>query len=134
MARPRLQVTSVTIGTPQPSRLADFYARLLSRPVTTDDPPVPGDPDRGGWAQIRPPEGEPGPTLNFEFERHFAAPAWPATDGGQIATQHLDIRVDDLDASLAWALDQGARLADHQPQDAVRVLLDPDGHPFCLFA
>ena len=23
-------------------------------------------------------------------------------------------------------------LADFQPQDDVRVLLDPDGHPFCL--
>lgn len=134
MARPRLQVTSVTIGTSQPSRLADFYARLLSRPVTTDDPPVPGDADKGGWAQIRPPDGEPGPTLNFEFERCYVAPVWPSTEGAQIATQHLDIWVDDLDASVAWALDQGARLADHQPQQAVRVLLDPDGHPFCLFA
>jgi hypothetical protein len=24
-------------------------------------------------------------------------------------------------------------LADFQPQDDVRVLFDPDGHPFCLF-
>jgi hypothetical protein len=27
----------------------------------------------------------------------------------------------------------GATLAQVQPQDDVRVLLDPDGHPFCLF-
>jgi hypothetical protein len=24
-------------------------------------------------------------------------------------------------------------LADYQPQDDVRVCLDPDGHPFCLW-
>lgn len=28
----------------------------------------------------------------------------------------------------------GASVADHQPQAEVRVMLDPDGHPFCLFA
>ena len=34
----------------------------------------------------------------------------------------------------AWALKAGAVLAEHQPQQDVRVLLDPAGHPFCLFA
>jgi hypothetical protein len=24
-------------------------------------------------------------------------------------------------------------VADHQPQDDVRVMLDPAGHPFCLY-
>lgn len=47
--------------------------------------------------------------------------------------EHLDIAVGDLDASVAWATDAGAALADYQPQDDVRVLLDPAGHPFCLF-
>jgi len=28
---------------------------------------------------------------------------------------------------------QGATLAGFQPQDQVRVCLDPAGHPFCLF-
>ncbi|WP_169501813.1 VOC family protein [Kribbella catacumbae] len=27
----------------------------------------------------------------------------------------------------------GAELAAYQPQDNVRVMLDPDGHPFCLY-
>jgi hypothetical protein len=27
----------------------------------------------------------------------------------------------------------GATLPRHQPQDDVRVLLDPAGHPFCLY-
>ena len=46
---------------------------------------------------------------------------------------HLDVAAEDLDAAVAWALELGATLAEHQPQDDVRVLLDPDGHPFCLF-
>jgi hypothetical protein len=46
---------------------------------------------------------------------------------------HLDIWVDDLDAAGAHAVDAGAVLAEYQPQDDVRVYLDPDGHPFCLF-
>jgi hypothetical protein len=46
---------------------------------------------------------------------------------------HLDIRVDDLEAGVEHALAQGARLAEFQPQDDVRVLLDPAGHPFCFF-
>ncbi len=47
---------------------------------------------------------------------------------------HLDIRVDDLAAAEAHAVATGAVVADYQPQDDVRVCLDPAGHPFCLFA
>jgi hypothetical protein len=53
--------------------------------------------------------------------------------GEQLMMIHLDFGVDDLDAAVAWAVEAGARAADHQPQDDVRVMLDPDGHPFCLF-
>ena len=46
---------------------------------------------------------------------------------------HLDFEVTDLDEAVESALDLGARLHPHQPQDNVRVLLDRDGHPFCLY-
>lgn len=49
-------------------------------------------------------------------------------------TSHLDIAVDDLQAGVDWARQAGATLADYQPQEHVRVMLDPAGHPFCLFA
>ena len=45
---------------------------------------------------------------------------------------HLDLQVGHLDSAVAEALALGATLSEHQPQDAVRVLLDPAGHPFCL--
>ena len=46
---------------------------------------------------------------------------------------HLEVRVTDLPGALEHALACGARLAAVQPQDDVRVCLDPDGHPFCLW-
>ena len=46
---------------------------------------------------------------------------------------HLDIGVADLTSAVSWAVAQGARVAEHQPQHDVRVMLDPEGHPFCLF-
>ena len=58
---------------------------------------------------------------------------WPAAKGRQIATQHLDIGVADLEESVRWAIGAGAVLAEFQPQPDVRVMVDPAGHPFCLF-
>ncbi len=130
MDRPRLQVTSVTIGTDDPHSLASFYRELLGYRMTADDPATGDDP---GWAQLRPPDGVGFPTLNFEGERQFRRPVWPAVSGEQNATQHLDIWVDDLAEATDWAIACGAVLAESQPQDDVRVLFDPSGHPFCLF-
>ncbi|GAB2600405.1 VOC family protein [Kribbella endophytica] len=128
-----LQVTSVTIMAPDPRALAEFYARLLGRPVTTSEGPREGHPAADGWAQIRAAEGTGEVTLNFEYEEQWRRPRWPAEAGAQNASQHLDIAVDDLDKATQHAVAQGAVVAQFQPQDSVRVLLDPAGHPFCLF-
>jgi hypothetical protein len=133
MNRPQFAVTSVTIGAPDPRELAAFYARMLGWPVTASDPARPGMPAGDGWAQIRPPAGQSGPTLNFEYEAEFTRPVWPSETGAQNATQHLDIAVAELAQTVRWALESGATLAAFQPQDDVRVLFDPAGHPFCLF-
>ena len=130
---PRLRVTSVTIGAPDPRALAAFYARLLGWTVTASDSARPGYPPEDGWAQVRPPPNLEAPWLNFEYEAHYARPVWPSVAGEQHVTEHLDIAVTELDSSVAWALEQGATLADYQPQDDVRVLLDPAGQPFCLY-
>ncbi|CAA9542747.1 MAG: hypothetical protein AVDCRST_MAG87-216 [uncultured Thermomicrobiales bacterium] len=57
----------------------------------------------------------------------------PVDRGKQQITAHLDIAVDDLETAVAWAVEAGARPAAFQPQDDVRVMLDPVGNPFCLF-
>lgn len=131
--RPAMAVTSVTIGAPAPRDLAAFYADLLGWPITASEPARRGMPPENGWAQLRPPAGETGTTLNFEYEAKFTRPVWPVADGAQNATQHLDIAVGDLDETVRWALAAGAILAGVQPQEDVRVMLDPAGHPFCLF-
>jgi len=127
--RASLRATSVTVMSPDPLGLADFYARLLGVEVSATEPPPPGAPDEAGFAQVRMPHL----TLNFEYEEQWARPVWPAQGGQQSATQHLDILADDLEAGTAWAVRCGGTLAEAQPQDDVRVLLDPVGHPFCLF-
>ncbi len=82
---------------------------------------------------MRPPDSVSGPTLNFEYEAEYVAPVWPSMEGQQQLQTHLDIAVDDLASAVAWAQHAGATLASYQPQDDVRVMLDPVGHPFCLF-
>jgi catechol 2,3-dioxygenase-like lactoylglutathione lyase family enzyme len=130
MASPRLALNAITVTAPDPRALAEFYARLLSLPVTASEPPQPHEPSEAGWAQIRTADGL---ILGFEYERHWHRPVWPAEPDAPHATQHLDIQVDDLDAAADHAVAQGAALAEHQPQDDVRVLFDPVGHPFCLY-
>lgn len=130
---PRLQLTSVTIGAPAPRELAEFYARLLSTEVAATEPAAPGEPPGAGWAQLRTTGDHGTVTLNFEYEAHYERPVWPSEPGRQQTMEHLDIWVQDLTEAVAWAVECGAELVAHQPQDDVRVLLDPAGHPFCLF-
>ena len=130
---PRMDVTSVTIGAPAPRELAAFYARMLDWPIAAEEPARPGFPPEDGWAQLRPPAGKIGPTLNIEYEAEYTPPVWPSEPGKQHITVHLDIAVQNLNTAVAWATEAGATLADHQPQENVRVMLDPAGHPFCLF-
>src|SRR5215207_6098453 len=79
------------------------------------------------------PDGAPGPTLNFEYEANYVAPTWPSVRGEPQIQEHLDIAVDDLEASVRWAVDVGGTVAEYQPQTDVQVMFDPAGHPFCLF-
>ncbi|WP_109472477.1 VOC family protein [Ornithinimicrobium cavernae] len=131
---PQVQATSVSISTPAPRDLAAFYARLLGVGLSASEGPRPGEPPDAGWAQLRPAEGRLAMTLNFEWDEHYAAPVWPTpeTPGSQVMA-HLDLRVDDLVAAVAWAVECGATVHAHQPQQSVRVMVDPHGHPFCLF-
>lgn len=115
-------LTTINLNAPDPPALARFYARLLGWSITTEEP---------DWVVLRNPEGGIG--LSFQLEDIYVPPVWPAKPGEQQMMMHLDIRVDDLEAGCAHAKECGATLADYQPQDDVRVHLDPAGHPFCLW-
>ncbi len=127
-----MTVGAVTIAAAKPRELARFYAGLLGWEVAIEEPARPGYPPDDGCAQVIPPADATGPTLNFEFDQHYQRPVWPSVEDSQISSQHLDIGVHDLQAAMSWAIEQGAVVADKQPQERVRVMLDPDGHPFCL--
>jgi catechol 2,3-dioxygenase-like lactoylglutathione lyase family enzyme len=120
--RPRMSVQSTVLSSDDPRALADFYERLLGWKRHSDEE---------GWITLKSPDGGAG--LSFQEEGWYARPTWPANAGDQHMMMHLDIRVDDLQEAGAHALSCGATLADFQPQDDVRVYLDPAGHPFCLF-
>ncbi|GIJ20818.1 VOC family protein [Micromonospora lutea] len=118
----RLTLTQVNLDTPDPVGLARFYARLLGweTEIEQDDDVI-----------LRNADGGVG--LAFQRERAYARPTWPAETGRQQMSMHLEIGVTDLSAALDHALACGATLAEFQPQEDVRVCLDPDGHPFCLW-
>ena len=117
-----LTLTATVLNSPDPRALARFYQRLLGWELTTDEP---------DWAQLENPAGGVG--LSFQIEDIYVRPVWPARPGEPQMMMHLDIQVDDLAAGSAHAQACGATLADFQPQADVRVHLDPDGHPFCLY-
>jgi catechol 2,3-dioxygenase-like lactoylglutathione lyase family enzyme len=118
----RMTLSAPVLDSPDPYALADFYRRLLGWTVVQREP---------GWVKLRPPDGGTG--LSFQTEPLYKPPTWPASAGAQQIMTHLDFEVDDLDAAGAHAESVGAVLADWQPDDDVRVYLDPVGHPFCLF-
>ena len=122
MTQPQMRISATVLGAPDPQALGAFYARLLGWEVTTNEPE---------WVMIKPPDGGTG--LSFQYEEGYIPPVWPTAPGKQQMMLHLDIAVNDLRNAVAWALDAGATQADFQPQDDVRVMLDPAGHPFCLF-
>lgn len=121
-SRPSMRLATVCIDCADADAMADFYGRLFGWEVTASEP---------GWVLMRDPHGGTG--LSFQSEASYQPPVWPEQPGTQGKMLHLDVKVDDLDSAVDHALGAGARLAEYQPQARVRVLLDPAGHPFCLF-
>ena len=128
--------------------MADFYGGLLGWERTYTEP---------DWVLMRDP-GE-GAGLSFQAEEDYVPPVWPERRGDQQKMIHLDIRVtpsvtsgsdasgsdasdsgpteEERQAALAEAVERavslGGRVAPRQERDDLRVILDPAGHPLCLF-
>ena len=114
----------MTLDAPDGAELARFYARLLDWRF------FPSEDGRGGAVA---PSEDAGYNLGFQTEPHYVRPVWPAEPGRPQMSMHLEIEVDDLDEAVAHAVAVGAEVAAFQPQRTVRVMLDPAGHPFCLY-
>lgn len=127
-----MRITGPSLDAADPIGLAKFYERLLGWEIVEVEGPRAGYPPEDGWAKLRSPSGDS--KLEFQYEEHYVKPTWPAATGEQQMMMHLDVAVDNLDNGVAWAVASGATVAEHQPRSDVRVMLDPAGHPFCLFA
>ena len=109
------------IEAPDPGALARFHSELLGWPIGHEEP---------GTAVLAAPGGSV--HMVFQEAEDYRPPVWPPADGQQRPMMHVDFQVGDLEAAVADAVALGTSVAPSQPQDDVRVLNDPAGHPFCL--
>jgi len=133
---PRLR--QVVIDTTDARRSAEFWRQLLGLVYRQGhEPPPEGADDPAGrdWLNLRHTDGLP--ALAFQQLEHVPRPTWP--DGRVPQQLHLDLTVDSRDA-LDEAHDRvmtlGAQLVQDRaddPEEALRVYADLDGHPFCIF-
>ena len=112
----------VTLEAPDPHALLVFWSAIFDKPIWRED-------ESGGSLDF----GEGVASLSVQRAEVYEPPVWPPEPGRPGMQLHLEVEVTDLEAAVAHAVELGARVADHQPQDDVRVMLDPAGHPFCLY-
>lgn len=108
--------------------MAHFYEGLLGFEIRDLGP-------GGRWAQLFDPEG--GTHLNIQGDEWYKPPVWPEQPGELTKMFHFEVEVDDLEGAVALALKLGGSEAPWQSPDRdptrLRVMLDPAGHPLCLF-
>lgn len=124
---PSVSWVRVTLDCADADALAAFYCGLLGWKVSARD--------GAGWIQVQDPSGGVG--LNFQADERYEQPVWPEEPRKQAKMMHFEVLVDDIEAGVAAAVSAGGREAPNQPADRdssrLRVMLDPAGHPLCLF-
>lgn len=121
----KIKLYAVTIDCKKPYELAEFYAKLLGWEIaySGDDFVCLG---AKGAAQ--------GAYVGITFQRNpdYIPPVWPDKEGCQQQMTHLDFAVNDVESAVKHAVECGAKTAAEQFSDGWTVMLDPEGHPFCL--
>ena len=112
----------IVLEAPDPHALLVFWSAILDKPIYDEG-------ENGGALDLR--EGVA--YLAVQRAEVYEPPVWPPEPGKPGMQLHLDVQVSDLETAVEQAVELGARVAEHQPQDDVRVMLDPAGHPFCLY-
>ena len=113
----------VNVEAPDPAVCCASGRRCSGVPIYDID-------DNGGSLDF----GEGVGSFTVQRAEVYEPPVWPPEPGKQGMQMHIEVEVSDLAAAVEHAIELGARLAEHQPQDDVRVMLDPAGHPFCLYS
>ena len=126
-ALPSISWTTLTVDCSDAEALGAFYSQLFGWEVTARD--------GGDWLQLRNPRG--GISLNIQAEDTYEAPVWPEQPGHQAKMMHFEVLVEDLEVAVQLVRELGGNEALVQPADRdrtrLRIMLDPAGHPFCLF-
>lgn len=124
-SKPKIKLYSVVIDCIDLCRLAEFYAKLIGWETVFSD---------AEYAVIGAPGSRQGayPGITFQYNPDYERPVWPEKSGTQQQMEHLDFAVDDLEGAVRHAVDCGATIAAEQFSEHWRVILDPEGHPFCL--
>lgn len=112
------RLAMVTLDCADPGPVSAFYAELLGLDVAYSDENA---------VML---SGAAGPAIGFGRVPDYEPPVWPNPNGSK--QYHFDLAVADIEAAETQCLELGATLADPQPGETWRVLLDPAGHPFCL--
>jgi hypothetical protein len=136
MERPAITATGPVLDAGDVAELARCYERLLGWDVVDIAGPRPGKPSGDGWAMLRNPERTT--KIEIQWEEHHVRPTFPGTAGKPTMQLHLDFQVEDVAVAVAWAIECGAEQAAWQPPtrdpSRLRIMLDPAGHPFCLWS
>lgn len=136
---PSVIVRTVNLDCADAHDMARFYGGLLGWEPTAVET---------GWVLMRHPQGGTG--LSFQQTDGYERPTWPEEPGRQQKMLHLEVQVTPaeadgdgrysaedgqsaLDAAVRLALSVGGTLAGPQARADLRVVLDPAGHPLCLF-
>lgn len=123
-----IELVGIAIDCEWAEPMARFYEGLLGFEIRDLGP-------GGRWAQLFNPGG--GVHLNIQGDARYQPPKWPDEPGELTKMLHFEVRVDDLEAAVARAIDAGGTEAPWQPpnrnRERIRIMLDPAGHPLCLF-
>jgi catechol-2,3-dioxygenase len=107
---------TVVLDAPEIDRLSAFYQALAGWDELYADPE---------WVTLTTPDGW---RVGIQLAPDHVPPQWP--DPAQPQQAHLDLRVPDLAASTARAVELGATLL--RTNETWHTLADPAGHPFDL--
>lgn len=117
-----MKMGAIVLDSSNSDELADFYQKLLSWTKHRYD---------DEWIIVSSDSGE-GTPLVFQEVRDYERPVWPSKQEHQQQMIHLDFYTADVEEAVKYALSCGAQLSKVQLEDGWRVLLDPQGHPFCI--
>jgi catechol 2,3-dioxygenase-like lactoylglutathione lyase family enzyme len=120
------RLIGIAIDCAEAEPVARFYEQLLGYEVL----------ELGTrWSQLQDPAT--GFHLNIQAEDWYEPPTWPEEPDSLTKMLHLEVEVDDVERAVQIALEAGGTQAPWQPLDLnpqrIRIMLDPAGHPVCLF-